>query len=697
MSLIIATSRLNEDETQSTNQRPSNFQNFFRSPIEIESDSEIAVDSVKIQRTGNITIGAQSFFCHYFGLNPDVLEPGNEYNELLSISRTIKPKKGTYSIESFVDQVTKDFNAQYDDPRIYGNASVIVNPNATFQEEGVKIGFTDRGKSNTDVSASLVDQPVFNIANPSNFRKGQQTPGNDAIKPSDAFTWTAGTGVFLRTGADATGFHNASCVGILTGRPLCLNEGEFIVELKNASSAPFAVGLSRPQIQFEDPTRADTNGSSTTKEKTRRYRGIYNLDNNTWANQRGDTSILSYDGTTTIRGPYETYDYVFILDSEEKITIAQRVAQSPGTGLISRHQELEYWSSGGSVTGDKMTKAEFYATYDAIKFEAFGDEIRLFFRVAASPGAKAAAVVYHQIVGSNLSSAGAVGKTFSPIGSTSYALYPMINLGAGSVTITDFNSNYIGTDTSYDSPTYLASPPSAAGYYPGDDMFSNEAVDALSTLDFIHARGDRQLASDSLQNAVFKCDGSYLKLNAQQAAPFGPFVFAGMNSADGADYAHIITMNKFSPDPLDTLIAGQRFPDMSGRLGFPDRAIISSKSGDGFVTGDDGLVVAFTSVFALEKTALSSFIRLPGLTHKSFNGAQAGLSKIIYQLPQFSNDGREYGALYFEPGEKTYIKLNNPNPLLLNSLQVQIVDPFEKETASLTGDTQVVFHIRKRK
>ena len=50
MSLIIATSRLNEDETQTTNQRPSNFQNFFRSAIEIEADSEIAVDSVKIEK-----------------------------------------------------------------------------------------------------------------------------------------------------------------------------------------------------------------------------------------------------------------------------------------------------------------------------------------------------------------------------------------------------------------------------------------------------------------------------------------------------------------------------------------------------------------------------------------------------------------------------------------------------------------------
>ena len=689
MSLIIATSRLNEDEIASRNQKPSNFQNFFRSPIEIEADSEIAVDSVKIQRTGNITVGARSFFCHYFGLDPDVLEPGNEYNELTSISRTIQPKKGTYSIESYVDRLTKDFNAQYDDPRIYGNASVIVNANAVFQEEGVEIKFTDRG-AGSSVTASLVEQAVFNIANPSNYRKGQQTPGNDAIKPSDAFTWTPGTGVFLRTGGAATGFHNASCVGILTERPLCLNQGQFDFSVLGASTAPFAVGLSRPQIQFENPNASATDGTSTVKEKTTRYRGIYNLDSYTWANKHGDTNILSYDGTSTLRGPYETYDYVFIQDSEDKITIAQRVTQSPGTGLVSRLQEVEYWNSGGVVSGIKLTKSAFYASYDGVRFEGDGDEIKLYFKQKGK-------VTYDQILGSNLSSAGAVGRTFSPIGSTSYALYPMINLGAGSITITNFDSNYTGADNSYDSPTYLASPPSVAGYYPGDDMFSNESVDGFSTLDFIHLKGDRQLASDSLQNAVFKCDGSYLKLNTQQAAPFGPFVFAGLNSANGVDYAHIITMNKFSPDPLDTLIAGQRFPDMSGRLGFPDRAIISSKSGVGYTTGDDGLVVAFTSVFSLEKTALSSFIRLPGLTHKSFNGAQSGLSKIIYQLPQFSNDGREFGALFFQPGEKTYVKLNNPSSILLNSLQVQIVDPFEKETNSLTGDTQVVFHIRKRK
>ena len=694
MSLIIATSRLNEDETQTTNQRPSNFQNFFRSAIEIEADSEIAVDSVKIERTGNVTVGAKHFFCHYFGKNPEGLQDGDEYNDLTSISRTIQPKRGTYSVQGYIRQLTSDMNAQYDDPRIYGNASVLVEENAsTFQTEGIAIKFTDRGKSTTDVTASLVGKAVFNLANPSAYYAN----ASNLLKPSDSFTWPGAAKTFSRTGASSAVLTNSSCVGILTGRPFCLNEGEFIVDVANASAKPFCVGLSRPQIQYESPTNSvsATNASTfTDSERASRYVRIKDLVESA-AREDNDTNIRTYDDQGVIAGPYEMYDYVFIQDEDDNITIAQRVYMEDEESFV--HQELEYWASGGSVTGDKMTKTEFYATYDAIKFEAYGDEIRLFFRVAAAPGAKAA-VVYHQIVGSNLSSAGAVGKTFSPIGSTTYALYPQIHLGNGSVDVDDYFSNYTGTDTSYAYPTFVEGAGATSGYTPGDDMFSNEAVYGLSAEPYIKVPPSRVLASDSVQDAVFKCDTSNQKLDNVAGLQHSPYVFALMNPADSVDFAHILTMNKFTrPYIFDTLTAAQLFPSMSGRLGFPDRVIVSSKSGDGYVAGDDTKVVTFTSVEQIEKTALSSFIRLPGLTHKSFNGAQSGLSKIVYQLPQFSNDGREFGALFFQPGEKTYVKLNNPSPLILNSLQVQIVDPFEKETSSLTGDTQIVFHIRKRK
>ena len=107
--------------------------------------------------------------------------------------------------------------------------------------------------------------------------------------------------------------------------------------------------------------------------------------------------------------------------------------------------------------------------------------------------------------------------------------------------------------------------------------------------------------------------------------------------------------------------------------------------------------MTFNSPSEIEKAPVSAFIRIPNLTHQSFNGAQSSVSKILYQVPQFSNDGRQYGPLYFAPGEKTYIDLKNPAKMLLNSLQVQLVGSDEKELQTLNGTTQVVFHIRQKR
>ena len=91
----------------------------------------------------------------------------------------------------------------------------------------------------------------------------------------------------------------------------------------------------------------------------------------------------------------------------------------------------------------------------------------------------------------------------------------------------------------------------------------------------------------------------------------------------------------------------------------------------------------------------SCFVRLPRLTLTSFNGAKSSVSKIVYQVPKFSNEGREIGDLYFAPGEKTYIKLENTEPFLMNNLEVQLVDVNERVIDDLKGPSIVVFHIRK--
>ena len=95
--------------------------------------------------------------------------------------------------------------------------------------------------------------------------------------------------------------------------------------------------------------------------------------------------------------------------------------------------------------------------------------------------------------------------------------------------------------------------------------------------------------------------------------------------------------NTETDDGIDTITESQEFPNMNLKLGFPNRAIIFSNSPDGYVTGDGGLTNTFKSTGQLELVNKSCFIRVPNLTHKSYNGAQSSMSKILYQVPQFTN------------------------------------------------------------
>lgn len=699
MSLIIATSRIDEN-TQSGD--PSSFKNFFRSPIEIEPDSEIAVQSVKIQRTGNITIEEDDFFCHYFGQDPRLartLEPPLEFynvepDPITCLSRTIKPKRGTYSLTSYQKAVKDALNEQYDDPRTFGGYLVSAHTNASGEELGLEISCVDKGLVATDITASLTAVPTYNIANRYDALHSVITE----ITPSNAFTWTSGSGIFERTGDDGLVLTDQKCVGILNNAPFGLNNGEFIVEVKNASSKPYVVGLTRPQIQYESyansqMSASDEDGEYDPNYPENRFAGITGLYKN------DDPTIMTYNETgRRINGTYELYDYAFYLDEGDNITIAERVwdadfgaaAQAAtGSSAYNRMQEMNYWDNAfPGNTGAKLTKAEFHASWDGVAFTGRGDEIELYFKQNGK-------AVYDKVISSTYSNE--AGKSFNPIGSTSYALYPQFNILSGSMTVTKYQSANV-PDT-YKYPVFTTG--SQGQYVSGDDAFSNEAAFGDSALPYVQLKPN--LCSNSILSLVDMADSSYQKSIHSKISPdaSGEYAYALLNASDGVDFTHLFTINKFvPPTTLDTLVGNQRGGggiNMSGRLGFVDRVFLLSDSTDGYVSGDGTLSVKFISTGELEKSDVSSFIRIPNLTHKSFNGAQSGLSKIIYQLPQFSNDGRQFGALYFEASEKTYVKLHNPSSMLLNQLHIQIVDSQERELNSLTGDTQIVFHIRKSK
>ena len=93
----------------------------------------------------------------------------------------------------------------------------------------------------------------------------------------------------------------------------------------------------------------------------------------------------------------------------------------------------------------------------------------------------------------------------------------------------------------------------------------------------------------------------------------------------------------------------------------------------------------------------SLFVRLNNFTQQSINARQGTVSKIIAHLPRFDNAGNETGGLFFQPGEKTYVALNNPDTLYVNSFDVDYVYDNETLCKAITGKSITVFHIRQQR
>ena len=93
----------------------------------------------------------------------------------------------------------------------------------------------------------------------------------------------------------------------------------------------------------------------------------------------------------------------------------------------------------------------------------------------------------------------------------------------------------------------------------------------------------------------------------------------------------------------------------------------------------------------------SLFVRLNNFTHNTAVGTKGNAySKILMHLPRFDNSGAEIGALYFEPYERLYVALNNPEELFINSFDLDLVYDNEQYAECIVGKTIICLHIRPR-
>ena len=92
----------------------------------------------------------------------------------------------------------------------------------------------------------------------------------------------------------------------------------------------------------------------------------------------------------------------------------------------------------------------------------------------------------------------------------------------------------------------------------------------------------------------------------------------------------------------------------------------------------------------------AAYIRVPTLSHQSFNGATGNQSKILFQVPKFDNAGNDTGALQFQANDRLYLDLKNAADINLTDINVQFVGSDEKFSDDLTGQSSVLFHVRPK-
>ena len=180
--------------------------------------------------------------------------------------------------------------------------------------------------------------------------------------------------------------------------------------------------------------------------------------------------------------------------------------------------------------------------------------------------------------------------------------------------------------------------------------------------------------------------------NYDQAVPT-PFAQKGLNASGAIDSKVVLIVRE------SELYNGSNTKLTVGAnaalgLGFGTYSVIDSTF---YTTPLNNLLINIKSTDDPVSVSRSSlFVRLGNLTQKSFNMAKSANSQIIYHIPRFDNAGNESGALYFAPPERIYIDLNNPDPIVINSLDIALVKGDETLAQSITGKTVCCLHIKEK-
>ncbi len=666
MSLVITSSSKNEDDKTSSNgkgiENPASYQNFLKSPLIIEPDTEVAVVSLKCSRDSDkVEVNeGDGIFVYWGAEDSQNMNDGTTGSEKPTQSDDINApcrvelRKGVYSRKRFAshlqDRLEKVLKVAYREidtitvSQVFDGSNVFTGFKIQIVQVGDGSGFTDK-PSNSEFAPYIDKDTYYRIGGDSKFEEDDEVTDNFVASAS-------GTDILI-TGykAGATG---AICDVIGKAHPLSQVKSKCVIYFNGSSASGLAatdgytLGLIRSQGRRVGGEKRDYGavGGYGDLLDFNNYSDDVNIPE-LYEDQGGDdTPPFFWDVAFNWVPGQDGQVIQYTNDNEEDDTVGLIDTVTLQTTPTNASLQAKFWEAVVfEVTGEKMD----------IKLKQTGKE------------------AYNTLVSSGSTT---FGDRVKPFGMTCNQLYPKIAIHNNDTTTpgTAWLSTWNGHEAlAYYENNYFGYTTDIDGDFP-TEVFTDTAMNIdLSTI-----YGDGTM-SDEITDYTYKGELSGHKgIDNKWVFLTGDF-----------EQQDLLYFN--NDDQVESLKDDGRLQDI---LGF-DAIMTQTDFG---VSADSGADISFTSPNEPSFIPTTSmFVRIKNMAINTFNANKQSISNIIYSCPKFDAQGNTGGLLFYEPAERVYVKLNNVDKQVVNTLDVDIVDVNEKVIDSLVGNTLCVLHFRKAK
>lgn len=641
MSLLITSSQSKVNTNSIGIEDPSQYTNHMRGSLTIKPNSQIAVDSVKINRNPLIDYsdGANTLF--WFGERLDTTPFTNPLPQTtswpISQENLIKSSVGIQEFQSVFRKMLREAYCYH--PEV--NTSSTQNGSLMSKDVGTTIsvleGFKFQFQQNTGAPTNLIPPDGME----------QNLYGGTAPD----YNGTNG----CMTSTDTDQCLLFACEGDGSG-PISLNNGSvtFNVSLtgdgSDASTRRFVVGLTRA-YDYKKGTIQDVMNGTTSSIKLRQNKGLGQDNDTAW-----DYAAEGKDGVLKLYHLVRRFD----LSSGDR------------TGAM---KEIVYYSKNSPNNGSNSSFATSspinVSEVTALTFNCKNEILT----VTNQAGAV--------IVTVNKSDSADFKNTIpKPINQSCWKMYPQMYLfdDEREVAITEYHQR---TGTTMDTNVFFGL----------GDWGARCTNDYFTAAEGVQKQRDLRPWVNS-KSWPFRLEKrpwmSFLSTTGtiqSNIVPKNPY--KGVSGDLMEDFENILLVGDTTryvqrPTPYGAGNSARQL-GMDPYTIFPPTASISATVGS-----------SFTSEVPETSSQSSAFIRLPRFGHTTFNAGKGSVSKIISMIPRFDNAGNETGALFFKEHDRLYVDLNNTDAINVTDVTVDLVRRDETFVDDLTGSTEVVFHIREK-